>query len=318
MSTLSIRRPVSLLAVLAMVATMLFAIAGSAAIAASPPSSACPSSTPSAGFTDIGALSTEAQDSINCIAFYEITTGVTATNYVPAGNVLRSQMALFLTRKLTTAGVTLPSGAAQGFTDIGGLPGSTQTAINQTAQLDITKGTTATTYSPTAFVTRSQMALFITRQLTAAGVALPSGVSQGFTDIGDLPASTQTAINQLAQLDISKGTSATTYDPNGLVSRSQMAMFLARDLDVMGVVADGLRVTVTPDTKASLGDNGRSTCDGDTRYKGQSWRQWRPRLHGDVQDRHWHAVQRVRGHRSARRHCDGCSGLQRACGQRGT
>jgi len=227
MSTLSIRRPISLLAVLAMVATMLFAISSSAAIAASPPSSACPSNTPSAGFTDIGGLSTEAQASINCIAFYDVTTGITATKYGPNLNVLRSQMALFLTRKLTTAGVALPSGVAQGFNDIGGLPAAFQTAINQTAQLGITLGTSATTYSPSAFVTRSQMALFITRQLTAAGETLPSGVAQGFNDIGGLPASTQTAINQLAQLGISKGTSATTYDPNGLVSRSQMAMFLA-------------------------------------------------------------------------------------------
>jgi len=244
MSTLSIRRPVSLLAVLAMVATMLFAIAGSAAIAASPPS-ACPSSTPDAGFTDIGGLSTEAQASINCIASYGVTTGITPTKYGPAGNVLRSQMALFLTRKLTTASVALPSGVAQGFTDIGSFPAATQTAINQLAQLNITKGTTATTYSPSGFVTRSQMALFITRQLTAAGETLPSGVAQGFTDIGGLPAATQTAINQLAQLDISKGTSATTYDPSGNVTRSQMAMFLARDLDVLGVVPIGVGHTIT-------------------------------------------------------------------------
>jgi hypothetical protein len=140
---------------------------------------------------------------------------------------------------------------SQGFTDIGTLDAATQTAINQLAQLDITKGTTATTYDPTGIVNRWQMALFITRQLTAAGVTLPSGVSQGFTDIGTLDAATQTAINQLAQLGISKGTSATTYDPTGNVNRWQMALFLSRDLETLGVVATTLRVSVTPSDTAS-------------------------------------------------------------------
>ncbi|MCZ7533580.1 MAG: S-layer homology domain-containing protein [Acidimicrobiia bacterium] len=241
MSTLSARRPLLVVAVLAMVATMLFAINAGTASA----STACPASIPSAGFTDTGGLSQETQDAIDCIAFYDIAQGTTATTYSPSDNVTRSQMALFLTRKLAVAGVALPSGSPQGFTDIGHLPSTTQKAINQLAQLGVTLGTSSTTYDPAGYTTRSQMALFITRQLTAAGVALPSGSPQGFTDIGALPAATQTAINQLAQLDITKGTTATTYSPAAYVTRAQMALFLARDIQVMGVDAPDFTHTFT-------------------------------------------------------------------------
>ncbi len=243
------RSRVALFAVVAMVASLM-----AIPLAAGAATNACPSTIPSAGFTDIGSLDQETQDAIDCIAFHDITKGTSATTYSPNDDVNRWQMALFLTRKLTTAGVTLPSGASQGFTDIGSLDAATQTAINQLAQLDITKGTTATTFDPTGIVNRWQMALFITRQLTAAGVTLPSGASQGFTDIGSLDAATQTAINQLAQLGISKGTSATTYDPTGNVNRWQMALFLSRDLDVLGVTATGVLVSVTPTSEVTLGN----------------------------------------------------------------
>jgi hypothetical protein len=243
------RRSVVVLAVVAMIAALL-AIPVAPAGAAS---AACDNA-PSKGFTDLTGFAAETVNAVDCIAFYGITQGTSATTYGPDGNVTRWQMALFLTRKLAAASVALPSGAPQGFTDIAGFDAATQTAINQLAQLNVTKGTSATTFDPNGIVTRWQMALFITRQLTAGGVTLPSGAAQGFTDIGTLDAATQTAINQLAQLGISKGTSATTYDPMGNVNRWQMALFLARDLDAMGVTAPGtLQVSVAPSAKASLG-----------------------------------------------------------------
>jgi len=234
------RRSVVVLAVVAMIAALL-AIPVAPAGAAS---AACDSA-PSAGFTDLTGFTAETVNAVDCIAFYGITKGTSATTYGPSADVSRWQMALFLTRKLAAAGVTLPSGADQGFTDISGYDAATQLAINQLAQLDITKGTSATTFDPTGVVSRWQMALFMTREVVAAGVALPTAADQGFTDITGLPAEYQTAINQLAQLGISKGTSATTYGPDGNVNRWQMALFLGRDLDVLGVVPAGTGFIVT-------------------------------------------------------------------------
>ena len=235
------RLRIAVLTVLAMVASILVLPAPSADAA----TAACPSTIPDAGFTDIGTLDAETQDAINCIAFHGITTGTSATTFGPTSDVSRWEMALFITRKLTTAGYTLGSGASQGFLDIGALDAATQTAINQLAQAGVTTGTSTTTFSPTDTVSRWQMALFITRQLTAAGVTLPSGADQGFTDISGLDAATQTAINQLAQLGISKGASATTFDPTGNVTRWQMGLFLGRDLDALGVVAPGVGLPIT-------------------------------------------------------------------------
>ena len=72
MSTLSVRRPLSVVAVLAMVATMLFAVAGTASAVATPSKtadfSACPTNAgiPHAGFTDVAA-GTFFDDAVSCL-----------------------------------------------------------------------------------------------------------------------------------------------------------------------------------------------------------------------------------------------------------
>jgi hypothetical protein len=187
---------------------------------------------PDAGFTDVDPASVHKFD-IDCLAFYGITSGTTPTTYEPKGIVNRWQMALFMIRTSQPSYQVVVTGDDQGFTDIGHLPASSQTAINQVARLGITTGTTPETYAPDDDVNRSQMALFLTRLLTAHGIVLPPGTNRGFTDIAGLPAETQTAINQLALLGITTGTSATTYGPENLVTREQMASFLIRTLKII-------------------------------------------------------------------------------------
>jgi len=242
------KRLVARLVVFAVVA-MLVIPAGAASAA----TAACPASTPSAGFTDLTGLSAAAIEAINCIKFYGITAGTSATTYSPNDDVLRYQMAIFIIRSLQADGLGMPSGASQGFTDISGLTAAQQTAINQLKQLGISTGTTATTFSPLNSVLRYEMAVFMVRAAAAAGVALPSGADQGFTDIGSLTAAQQTMVNQLKQLGITAGTSATTYSPHQAVPRWQMALFIAALLQVMGVTPAGIGVlAVSPTTAASL------------------------------------------------------------------
>ena len=202
-------------------------------------SASCPSSIPSAGFTDIATYDATTQAAINCIAAYGITKGTSATTYGPAIDVARWQMALFLTRQAAAHGVTLPSGADQGFTDISGLDAATQTAINQLAQLGVSKGTSATTFAPMDNVTREQMALFLARLLGAVTTLPASPAAAGFTDITGLSAESQLAINQLAEVGVAAGTSATTYAPAADVLRWQMALFLTRVLAEDNIVYAG-------------------------------------------------------------------------------
>lgn len=213
---------------------------------------ACPDTIASSGFQDLGGLTADTIDAIDCVAYYGIAQGISATAFDPNAAVTRWQMALFLTRTAVDLGISLPSGVSQGFVDLGGLTSQTVTAINQLAQLGITTGTSATTYSPNNVVSRWQMALFLTRLYDEAGFTLPSGTSQGFTDISGFVASTQTAINQLVQIGVTTGTSATTYSPNDPVLRWQMALFLARELEAGK--ASPLVVSISPDTSASPTD----------------------------------------------------------------
>jgi hypothetical protein len=112
--------------------------------------------------------------------------------------------------------------------------------INCIAYYGITKGTSATTYSPLMSVTREHMALFLTRLAGRMGIAVNDDPADaGFTDIGDLSDKSQTAINQLADLEITRGTSATTYSPSNSVTRGQMAQFIARLMNHITPMADG-------------------------------------------------------------------------------
>ena len=77
-------------------------------------------------------------------------------------------------------------------------------------------------------VTREHMALFLTRLAGLVGIDGFDPDDPGFTDTGDLSEKSQTAIAQLADLGITKGTSDTTYSPGASVTRGQMALFIAR------------------------------------------------------------------------------------------
>ena len=231
---------IAILTVLAMVASFM-AIATPAQATLQDTSATCPSTIPSAGFTDLGGLEDATVQAIDCLASYSITTGTTTTAFSPNNSVPRWQMALLLTRSATAMGVALGDGSAQGFNDISSFDAATEKAINQLVQLGVTKGTSATTFSPNDNVTRWQMALFLTRLATAAGHTLGDGSDQGFTDISGLDAATQIAINQSVQLGISDGTSATMFSPLSDTLRWHMALFLTRVLAADGEVPSGIR-----------------------------------------------------------------------------
>lgn len=113
-------------------------------------------------------------------------------------------------------------------------------AIDCIAHYEITKGTSPTTFSPSAPVTREHTAIFLMRLARSVEIAsTPDPQDFGFTDIGGLPEGSQVAINQLAALGITKGTSPTTYSPSDGVTRGQMAVFIARLMDLMEPRADG-------------------------------------------------------------------------------
>jgi len=193
----------------------------------------CLGDVPPAGFTDVSPSSVHVLD-IDCVAHVGVTTGTGDGLYSPKATVTRWQMALFLTRTAPLVGIDVPVADPQ-FTDLAGLSAETVAAIGSLQTMGITSGTSATEYSPGQPVTRWQMALFLMRLHALTGYELPPGLPQGFEDIGNYPESTILAINQLAELGITAGTSPTTYSPAQDVLREQMASFLARLIRLDGV-----------------------------------------------------------------------------------
>ncbi len=125
-----------------------------------------------------------------------------------------------------------------GFPDIGGFAQPTQDAIECLGAYEITVGYTDGTYRPGLDVQRYQMALFLSRVIQYAvdtgSVDAPDDVPDaGFEDTDDLSAEAQAAINLLAELDITTGTSATEFSPNETVNRRDMASFIYRLQDVI-------------------------------------------------------------------------------------
>ncbi|MDE0121492.1 MAG: S-layer homology domain-containing protein, partial [bacterium] len=136
------RRHVAVLTALAMMASVLVAVP---AVAADPKADytatfdACVGDAAGdAGFEDVPASHGNAGD-INCIAYYGITKGTSATTYAPLASVTREEMALFLMRLAGKVGIDVNDEPADpGFTDTGDLSEESQMAIAQLADLEIT------------------------------------------------------------------------------------------------------------------------------------------------------------------------------------
>ena len=142
----------------------------------------------------------------------------------PASNVITATPFVVHTPNDAATYSACPTGliSTAGFTD------TSSTDVDCIFYYGVTKGTTTTTYSPNDSVSRWQMALFLTRLASKSGSSLPDGSDQGFSDIGGYSAEIRTAINQIKQLGITVGKTATTYAPADNVSREEMALFIAR------------------------------------------------------------------------------------------
>jgi hypothetical protein len=251
--------------------------------------SACPAGSAAAsGFTD-----TTSTD-VDCIAMHGITTGVTATTYEPTANVPRWQMALYLTRMATSAGVTLGSGADQGFTDISGYSAAIQTGINQIKQLGVTVGKTATTYAPDDNVTREEMAMFLDRALATmpagpGGISAASGNSllgvnvnsdstgtgeYNYDDIdgGSVTFEGHNSIVEVYQLGITGDASTVrAFNPSGAITRASMATWVTNALAHTNARPAGLWLQASktsgfantaPTLSASYRDSSRNPVSG--------------------------------------------------------
>ena len=134
--------------------------------------------------------------------------------------------------------------ADAGFTDLGGLDAAVAD-INCLAYYGITTGRTADTFDPASNVTRSQMALFLSRAAGVMDVDLSEGdMDADFGDIAELGEDRQSAITALARNGIMGGRGDMAFDPHGHITRAEMAVALVNLVDKVSDIvtrnSDGL------------------------------------------------------------------------------
>ena len=148
-----------------------------------------------------------------------ITKGTDTTHFSPNGICTRAQAVTFLWR---AAGSPAAKSGAMPFTDV--KAGSYyETAVLWAVENGITKGTTATTFSPEQNCSRAQIVTFLWRseKSPAAGTVNP------FTDM-KASAYYADAVLWAVKKDVTKGTTATTFSPNDNCTRAQIVTFLYR------------------------------------------------------------------------------------------
>ena len=158
-------------------------------------------------------------DSVAWAVAKNITSGVSATSFAPNASCTRGQMVTFLWR---ANGSPEPKSTATSFTDVKS-GAYYEKAVAWAVENNVTTGTSATTFSPDATVTRGQSVTFLWRANASPAAASASS----FTDVA-ASAYYASAINWAVENNVTNGTSATTFAPNSNCTRAQIVTFLYR------------------------------------------------------------------------------------------
>ncbi|HUF33780.1 MAG TPA: S-layer homology domain-containing protein [Acidimicrobiales bacterium] len=187
---------------------------------------ACPSERlPDHGYDDLAPGSAQEQ-AVRCLSWWGVVTAEGGT-YGGEAQVTREQMASFLDRVLAAAGHDLPVARAR-FDDTEG--SVHQPAIARVAAAGLMGDPDGGTFSPVATVSRAEVSSLVARAHTAlTGEELPAPVGRPFLDLRDHPHADN--VEAVALAGIAAGSGA-TFRPDVPVDRAQLAVILARTLDL--------------------------------------------------------------------------------------
>ena len=169
-------------------------------------------------FTDV-AESAYYADAVAWAIQNKVTSGVSATTFAPNASCTRGQMVTFLWK---AAGSPEPKSLTTAFTDVKS-GAYYEKAVAWAVENKVTTGTSATTFSPDATVTRGQSVTFLWKANNSPAAASASA----FTDVA-ASAYYASAVNWAVEKGVTSGMSATTFAPNSNCTRAQIVTFLYR------------------------------------------------------------------------------------------
>ena len=158
-------------------------------------------------------------DSVAWAVANNVTSGVSATSFAPNASCTRGQMVTFLWR---ANGSPEPKSMTTSFTDVKS-GAYYEKAVAWAVENNVTTGTSSTTFSPDASVTRAQAVTFQWRANASPAAASASS----FTDVA-ASAYYASAVNWAVENNVTNGTSTTTFSPNSNCTRAQIVTFLYR------------------------------------------------------------------------------------------
>ena len=149
----------------------------------------------------------------------KVTSGVSATTFAPNASCTRGQMVTFLWK---AAGSPEPKSLTTAFTDVKS-DAYYEKAVAWAVENKVTTGTSATTFSPDATVTRGQSVTFLWK-------ANNSPAAEGTSAFTDVAAGVYyaPAVAWAVEKGVTSGMSATTFAPNSNCTRAQIVTFLYR------------------------------------------------------------------------------------------
>lgn len=193
------------------------------------------------GFHDVSASSYYARP-VQWMINGEITTGTSPTTFSPDLPVSRGVAATFLWRMEGRPAAPAP----HPFRDV--TISWQQDPISWMAAKGITTGTSSTTYSPDRPITRGEFAALLWR--------LAGSPSAGDHPFDDVTRSWQhEPIAWMASTGITTGTSPSTFSPDALVTRAQVATFLYRYSGSPSVTLD-ITADAGPSCSGAIGFDG--------------------------------------------------------------
>lgn len=202
-----------------------------------------------APFLDVNPDSVHAA-AIDRLAELGIATGDAEGRFSPGDTVTRAQTATLLARTLDLEPIE-----DDRFEDV--LDTNVHApAINALVEAGVSTGVTETTFAPNRSVTRAQLASLLTR-----AVELPAADELPVEDVDpeDVHAP---AIAAVAAAGITTGVTATSFAPEALIRRDQLATMLARALDHLDAV-DADTGEVEGDADEVEGDSDEVEGDAD-------------------------------------------------------